>query len=196
MKAAVFQTILLLALLGGNAQDALADAPPGMTKEEVALAAPWCRYTQTIGHDRRAYQRMLEMYGFGFSHMHHYCWAQVDAMRLYKRKRGPDYASARRGIGNCNYVLNRTDPSFIFWKDTMVLKIRLTDLHVSRLQAIQHAQELVKGVPEFADGYTILADLLFKANRSADAHKVLAQGAEQASDKERFQRLRSALLSQ
>lgn len=193
MKIVACRAILLLALMSAPVIDAQASAPPGMTRAEIALTAPWCRYAQTIGQDVNAYKSMLERYGKGFSHVHHYCWAQVDAMRLYKRRQFPDYARADRAIGNCNYVLSRTDPSFIFWKDTMVLKIRLTDQYVSRVKAINHAEELVRELPEFADGYTILADLLIKSNRKTEAEEVLAIGARKATDKERFEQLKSVL---
>ena len=62
-----------------------------------------------------------------------------------------------------------------------------------RKSAIGTARKLIAEWPQHADGYTILADLLFKAKKRDEALAVLAKGSEMASDKERLERLKSIL---
>lgn len=180
----------LLALFLPTAQ---ASSPPGLTRHEMALTSPFCRHAQLFGHDKAAYREMLRRYGDGYRHIHHYCWAEIDAMRLYKHDTDPGYASVKRAIANLDYVLDQTSPSFAFWKDAMMLKARLIEQHAGPAHAIPLAQQIVQALPEFADGHILLAKLLLKTDRRADAMAVIDRGSQLVSDKSRFQQLKGAL---
>jgi hypothetical protein len=180
---------ILLALLLPAAQ---ADSPPKLTRHEMALTSPFCRHAQLFGQDQAAYREMLRRYGGGYRHIHHYCWAEIDAMRLYKHDTPPGYANVGRAISNLDYVLDKTTPSFEFWKDAMILKIKLTDQYRGAANAIPLAQQIVQALPEFADGYVLLARLLIKTQRREEAMAVLELGSQRVTDKKRFDQLKGA----
>lgn len=190
MKHLLLAATLLLTALA-LPLTAEADAPKNITAEERALLSPWCRHTNGLP----GYQEMLSKYGQGWSHMHHYCYAELDWLRLYKapRTKSRVHASHTRALSNLDYVLSRTNPDFAFWHEVMILKIRLVDRYVSPESALPLARALVNGRPELADSYTILADLLLKTGKRQEAQQVLAEGAEKASDQDRFARLKSIL---
>lgn len=191
MKRSQFALALLLLFNLAVPSPAGASSPKNVTDEEMALLSPWCNHTNGMP----GYQEMVNKYGQGWTHMHHYCYAELDALRLYKapRTRTGDRGSYARALNNLDYVLKRTTPDFAFWHEAMILKIRLVDRHVSQEAAIGFARQLLKGRPDLADSYTILAGLLLKSHKQEEAQQVLAEGAEKASDKERFERLKSIL---
>lgn len=188
LRATLGATLLALFLPAAQAS-----SPPGLTRHEMALTSAFCRHAQLFGNDKAAYREMLRRYGDGYRHIHHYCWAEIDAMRLYKHDTDPGYASVSRAIGNLDYVLDKTTPSFAFWKDAMILKTRLLDQHHGTRNAIPLAEQLVQALPDFADGYVILARLLLKEQRRAEAAAVLERGAERVDDKERYELLKKSL---
>ncbi len=170
---------------------ALASSPRDVTPEERALLSPWCNHTNGMP----GYREMLSRYGQGWSHMHHYCYAEIDSLRLMQpglnKPRG--YASVRRAISNLDYVLRNTGPDFVFWSDVMILKTRILDRSGDLAQAVKTAQQLVSGAPKLADGYTLLAGLLLKAGKREEARTILSVGQERASDQERFALQKSIL---
>lgn len=177
-------------------QSAFAGAPPDITPEERALMPRWCNYVQ--GWDDTSpveYKKMVDQYGEGWSHMHHYCWSLVDVFRLDQRalRKPPGYADARRAIGGLDYVLRNSPKDFVFRTEVLALRAKLMARYVGLDPAIKTAVQLVQEWPKYADGYTILADLLLKAKKRDEALAVLARGEELASDKERFARQKSIL---
>lgn len=183
--------LLLLTCALALSTPVFASAPRDVTPQERALLSPWCDHT--IG--KPGYPAMLSRYGNGWSHMHHYCYAEIDAMRLNRNPRGKPrgYAHVPRALGNLNYVIERTTPEFAFWKDAVILKIRIIERHVDPAQAIELARQLVRELPELADGYTILAGLLLKTGKRSEALEVLRTGEEKATDQERFALQKSIL---
>ncbi len=187
---APFALAVALALLLGPAPAVLASEPENVTAEERALWPPYCNHT----NGKPGYDAMFARYGTGWAHMHHYCWAFIDSLRL---NRSPSLKSHVKGhgraLGNLDYVLTRTTPQFVFRKDVLMLKIRLVERYESRADAIKLAAQLVAESPDFADGYAALAALLIRSGRRDEARRVLASGAEMVSDKERFERLKGTL---
>jgi hypothetical protein len=138
---------------------------------------------------------MLARYGEGWSHMHHYCWALVDVMRMSRPpaagRRG-GYFDAKRALQNIDYVVNQTEAPFPFRPEMLAQRARLLSRTGDLGGAIGTATVLVKEWPTLPEGYVLLAGLLQRADRREDAAAVLRKGDELVADKARYATLRQA----
>lgn len=186
------------ALLTVVASSALALPPPGLRPEERAMLPRYCEYVQgtAVGEARQAeYKRLMDLYGFPWSHMHHYCWALIDIARLERAAiaRPQGWANASRALNNIDYVLERCDSSFAPRAEVLASKAKLLMRTRNLEAAAETAQALTTEFPSFADGYTILAEILLRSGQRDEAVKILEVGANAATDKDRFARLKSIL---
>jgi len=75
----------------------------------------FCIYTQGWDDtDLNKYKKALKKYGFGWSHMHHYCVGLIDIQRAFSiigntKKRNFEF---RQAISQFQYVLKNTDMKF------------------------------------------------------------------------------------
>lgn len=195
---ALARTLAAAALLAGVASGALASPPLDIRPEERAMLPRWCDYVQgfAVGEARQAeYKRLMDRYGFPWSHMHHYCWALIDIARLERSaiSRPQGWASASRALENIDYMLERSDAGFAPRAEVLASKAKLLMRTRNFGPAGETAQVLTTEFPGFADGYTILAEVLLRSGHRDEAMKVLDAGATAATDKERFARLKSIL---
>jgi len=177
---------------------AFAAPPGGIRPEERALLPNWCNAVQGWLEKPGAqeeYRRLVASYGKGWTHMHHYCWALVDLGRLDRQagRRSGTRGNFSAAIGNIDYVLRNTEPGFPPRVEILTRKARALARHGTAQAAADTASQLVAEWPQHADGYVILADLLLKAGRRDQATRVLAQGSEKVTDKERFEKLKATL---
>ena len=187
---------LILAFLGTTAR---ADMPPDVTPEESGLLPAWCNYTMTWSRLRRddtQYRQFLARYGEGWSHMHHYCFALIDIMRLSRPKgiaeRRASYVDANRALQNIDYVLGQTDPKFAFRPEMLTQRTRLLTRTGNHKKAAETAQALVAEWPDLPEGYVLIAQMQKKAGNRAAATEILRKGDEQVADKDRYARMRKA----
>ncbi len=186
---------LMLVLVAAAAR---ADMPPDITNEEVNLLPGWCRNTQNFARrydTEPRYREMLARYGEGWSHMHHYCWALIDVMRLSRppaRGRRAGYVDANRALQNIDYVVNQTRAPFPFRPEMLVQRTRVLARTGDLKRAIETANALASEWPTLPDGYVLLAELLQRVGRRQDAAAVLARGDGLVEDKARYSALRQA----
>lgn len=197
-----FAKILAIVGLVLFLRPAMADRPPDVTQEEIAMLPPWCLVTQTftIGELRhRQYQAQVARYGESWTHMHHFCWAMLDSNRLYRANTGkpPQYANYTRAVGNIDYVLaaTRDNPAFIWRPDLYTHRAKLLRRANKINDALQTAEAFIKEWPQIPDGYVLIADLLTGASRRNEALAFLSQAEKLEGDKGRLERLKSAMLN-
>ncbi len=94
---------------------------------------------------------MVTRYGDGWTHMHHYCYALVDNMRLdrYSARNNPCYASWPRALANIDYVLRNTDTTrdFPFRQEALARKARLLARFSDPAAALATAGQLMAEWP-------------------------------------------------
>lgn len=187
--------LILLLLIAFAPERALA-WPRNTTQEELMLLPPWCAHTQASwGNRPDIYNSLVAKYGSAWTHMHHYCYGLINYSRLQRMKvprqhRDSVYHSALQDI---KYVLDRSDKTFAFRPEILITLTRLHMLAKAMKGAENSARTLVADWPEVADGYTLLADVLIRTDRRAEAVDLLKKGEEMSADKDRFQKLKSIL---
>jgi len=187
--------LVLLALASFAAH---AGAPRNVRPEERALLPRYCNYVQGYVAGPQAiaeYDRLVKVYGGGWTHMHHYCYALIEIARLDKRSiaRPAGYASPGGALDNIDYVLRNTEPGFTPRAEILARKARLQARYISVSDAFETADLLVQEWPQYPDGYVIQAELLLKAGERDKAMKVLDVGAQTVADKDRFDKLKGLL---
>lgn len=188
-------TAIALTLSAGLAR---ADMPPDITDAELGLLPSWCLATQTYSRKYKLepkYREFLAKYGEGWSHMHHYCWALIDVMRMSRApapgRRG-SYVDANRALQNIDYVVNQTEAPFPFRPQMLTQRARLLARTGDAKGAMATAYTLALEWPKLPDGYVLLADLQKRADRPADAAATLLKGDELVEDKDRYRQMRQA----
>ncbi|MCL4743887.1 MAG: hypothetical protein KJZ83_00580 [Burkholderiaceae bacterium] len=191
-RISLTRTISAVALSLGLTSGALADVPPNITPEERALLPRWCAYVQGGGGAQHpeVYKAMINRYGDGWTHMHHYCYALVDNMRLdrYSVRNNPSYANWSRAIANIDYVLRSTDTArdFPFRQEALARKARLQMRFSDPAAALATAGQLMAEWPTIPDGYIMVADILLRAGKREQALAILAKGEAAVEDKKGF----------
>lgn len=160
------------------------------------LLPPWCAHVQASwGNRPDIFNSMVAKYGFSWTHMHHYCYALINFSRLQRMKVPRQHEASVYGdaLQDIKYVLDRSDKTFAFRPEILITLTRLHMLAKAMKDAEASARTLVADWPEIADGYTLLADVLIRTDRRAEALDSLKIGEEMSADKDRFRRLKSIL---
>lgn len=189
--------MLVVATLGISAF-AHAAPPDKMTPNELSLLPRWCMDTQTFpgeSTDSRAYHSYVARFGPGWKHMHHYCWALVDQMRLSRAlsdKLRREHMVVRV-LDNIDYVLQNSPPDFQMRPEIYIRRASVLRL-ASRYQAATETLEaLVAEWPTSAVAYSALVEHLHGIGRTEDAKRVLALAETKVSDPQGLQIARNRI---
>lgn len=173
-----------------------------ITKEEMALTAPFCADTEAFGGKHQCtggrtpksyyWQNVL---GNGFCHLHHYCWAEITVVRAERhdisaRVREHLYGVA---IDDYKYVVRNSPADFVLLPEiyTRIGALELRINHPDKAnEAFARARELK---PDYWPAYSRWVEFLIKAGRPTDARALAKRGLENSPSAkvliEQYQRL-------
>jgi hypothetical protein len=169
-----------------------------MTEEEKKALPAWCAVSMAFDRQPRApghFDDMVQRYGEGWKHVHHYCWALASVMRYHSAD--PDLRNkshwAKSAIGDIDYVLRNAQPDFLLNREMMLRKVRLQISERWLTDAEKTARELVQRWPEFADSHGALAEVQLAASSAAEARRTLSAAAAVVKDGSRLDQIRRGL---
>lgn len=148
-----------------------------VTKEDLKLLPPYCKGTQLIrkvSGDTTPMGEYVKLYGNEFTHLHHFCWA-LNTENKYFRNPSSSYwkSMLNYAIGDLDYVINRSSPTFVFLPDIHLAKARIYSLQKQNGQAISSALKAIEIKPDYVRAYTFTSDLYITLGSKANAIKVL-----------------------
>lgn len=160
-----------------------------MTKQEKALLPPqYCTYTNSSPEAIRQpeiYQAQLNRYGEGWSHIHHYCRSIVYFMRFSRYGLTPVKRAevADRAIAEIDYTINNSPPEFPLMPMLLLRKAEYLYTFNRKRDAIQHLVDSLESIPDFPEGYALLAFYLKQTGNPTEAERVISRGREVVKDK-------------
>lgn len=172
MKLTNLYTFLMLTLASS-----MAIADQTVSKEDLKLLPPYCKGTQLIRNvsgDTTPIGEYKKLYGDEFMHLHHFCWALNTENQYYRNPSSPYRKSMlKHAIGDLDYVIKRSSPTFVFLPDIHLAKARIYSVHKQNGQAISSALKAIEIKPDYVRAYTFISDLYIKLGAKANAIKVL-----------------------
>lgn len=184
------QMLLPLALMALS-PGALALNTNQMTPQERAVLPEFCEFTQTFVQSDsagRRYQAYVRRFGKPWTSVHHYCWA-IAAMLRYNSpniQAQERQSLAQSAIGDIDYVLERSDPSFVLWYQIVSRKGRILILQKKFSEAEELAKSLIATFPKRADSYGLLAEVYYSSNRNNQARSVIERAKKEVDDLDRL----------
>lgn len=181
MNILVLPVVLVLVFESG-----LAGAMQISNKEELKGLPSFCKGTQLIrdiSGDTTPFTEYGKIYGPDFKHLHHYCWALNTENKFNKNPRSTHYwGLLPEAIGDLDYVLKASSPSFVFIPDIHLAKARIYLLQKQKAKAIGSALEAIASRPDYVRAYTFVSDLYEDMGNKANAIKTLQSGYSHAPD--------------
>lgn len=181
MKTLIFSLVFILGLASE-----LAGAMQITHKDELRGLPSFCKGTQLIrdiSGDTTPYSTYAQKYGSDFKHLHHYCWALNTENKFNRNPRSSHYwGMLPAAIGDLDYVLKASSPSFVFIPDVHLAKARIYLLQKQKAKAVGSAMEAIASRPDYVRAYTFLSDLYENMGNKADAIKILQSGYSHAPD--------------
>lgn len=177
-------TALLLLAFGLSSQ--MAEAVAVTSKDELKLLPAICKGTQAIRNvsgDKTPISEYKKMYGADFQHLHHYCWA-LNTENKYYRDPSSYHSKNMLGtaIGDLDYVIKNSRPTFVFLPDVYLAKARILALQKQNSQAAAAALQAINSKPELIPAYSFLSDLYVTLGDKKSAIKTLQSGLEHTPD--------------
>ncbi len=116
-------------------------------------------------------------YGFGYSHLHHYCWALTTENRVAITNPRDGKFWLDNAIGDIDYVLRQNkDPKFVFLPEIYVTKARILFKLDKAADAVPWLQKAIAANPKYLPAYARLSDYYAEKGDKAEAIKILNQG--------------------
>jgi tetratricopeptide (TPR) repeat protein len=167
----------------------------GVTENERGLLPELCAYTQTQDFgDERFHApspgaiKMVEKYGPGHWHSHHYCWGLVKLMRANKSgKSAQDRKSLRQqAIGEFDYMINNVPKDFLLLADIWTRRgIALNQIGQSE-QALKSFDRALAINSKFPAAHIEKLFLLQTINRTDVLGDAIAQADQAGISRERL----------
>lgn len=181
MIATRLYTFVILALTSGIA---LADQK--VTQEDLKLLPPVCKGTQLIREvsgDKTPFGEYKRIYGDDFMHLHHYCWALNTQNKYHKNPTSVYWRGMLPyAIGDLDYVIKNSSPTFVFLPDVYLAKARIYSLQKQNGQAIAAAHKAIETKPDSVRAYTFTSDLYENLGNKANAIKTLESALDHVPD--------------
>ena len=148
-----------------------------VNKEDLKLLPPYCKGTQLIRNvsgDTTPLGEYIKLYGNDFMHLHHFCWA-LNTENQYYRNPTSSYWKGMLiyAIGDLDYVIKNSGPTFVFLPDIHLAKARIYSLQKQNGQAISSALKAIEIKPDFVRAYIFVSDLYITLGNKANAIKIL-----------------------
>jgi len=148
----------------------------------------WCKSTRDGSWDENG--PWSEVFGEGWTHLHHYCRGMHKFNQGMKNWREP---MLRRNyitdsIGEFNYVLTRTSPQFFLRPEILVKRGQAMLVVGQDVEALQHFQEAISLRKDYAPAYAMLANFYLRKDDRESAREILKLGLTHVPDSEVLQR--------
>lgn len=145
---------------------------------EWARLPEYCAHTQAYHKDGPGYQNWIDRLGFGFSAMHHYCWALIKAHRAEvpgtpKHVRDALLASA---IDECSYVLRHTTSDFVLRPEVYLRSGQYAAALEDHARAIEFFEMSIKSKVNYWPPYLEIANVNLSIRRRQHAIDALQRG--------------------
>lgn len=140
----------------------------------------YCAHMGVLHQGRTAEGRQLRAaYGPDWEHMHHFCWALVDAQK------GSDH----QALANLDYVLRNSSKSFKMRPMVLKQKAQILELNNKLPEAVPVYRELVDVAPDEEDGYLGLARIFLRQGDQSTATEIVNLGLKNIPDSEKLKEL-------
>lgn len=174
-------------------------APDNATDMEIKAAAPYCMYAQgfplnyqnTTPATANAVQYWRSILGPAIAHIHHYCWARMNAARATRSGVSRERRKALRegAIADIRYVVERAPADFVLLPE---LHMYAGQLHILLSRPDLAERELRRAIelkPDFWPPFLHLATLLVDQKQTSRAREVVSQGLDKSPQAKPLQRL-------
>jgi tetratricopeptide (TPR) repeat protein len=158
----------------------MAEEPANVTREEWALIPAYCPHAQ--GWSRDWYgpdsMRWKAKIGPDFSHMHHYCWGQVNMLRAQKSNVSKQERKRLLELvrGDYLYVTKHSARDFVLLPEVYTrigeVELRLA-LYNEANKSFAQARALK---PDYWPAYSHWAEFLIRSGKRAEAKQVVKSG--------------------
>jgi tetratricopeptide (TPR) repeat protein len=172
-------------LVGGTALCLLAATQPAWSKgyTNSDFLPEYCKHTKDGEiKDPGQIRQYEQIFGPAFSHMHHYCRG---LLALHEAAQITDNPMLRDGkfrgaTGEFNYVLSRSDDSFVLRPEILVKKGMAALAVDDDIEAIKSFREAILLRPDYVPAYVALSNYLLKMGDRIEARRVLEAALEHA----------------
>lgn len=140
----------------------------------------YCAHMGVLMQGRTAEGRQLRAsYGPGWEHMHHFCWALVDAQKGYDGQ----------AISNIDYALRRVGRNFKLRPMVLKQKAQILMLNGRVSEAVPVYKEIIDVQPDIEDGYLGLANIFLQQGDKKTAREIVKQGLRHSPDSAKLKAL-------
>ncbi len=173
-----------------------ANTPQNMTPGEISRLPSYCADAQGMAPNSGTpsaptpqQQRWVAAMGEAFWHIHHYCWALLNANRatqagLTQQQRDHLY---RWAISDCMYVLNLSTREFVLLPEIYLRMGQFAIKAGQPIDAIDHFENSRQHKADYWPPYIELSKLHVALRRPQEAEKVLKAGLAVMPDEPRLQ---------
>jgi tetratricopeptide (TPR) repeat protein len=168
---------------------------------EVELLPPYCKHTQLFrdrvpgGNNAAEIERWSKLFGSSYSALHHYCWALMKTNRALFLARSTQTREfyLRGAVGEIDYVLERSSPSFVLLPELLTKKGE----NLLRLgrgpNAVVELQRAIETKPDYWPPYAALSDYYKDIGHRVLSREVLEKGISAAPDAQALRNRLAAL---
>jgi len=130
-----------------------------------------------ISRDPKPIQEYLAIYGSGYYHIHHYCWAiNLENSVFLMQDKLLRESKLRVALGGVQYSLDRSQPGFVFLPDMYAFKAKiLFTLHRDG-EAVVALRQAIEAKPDYVPAIARLSDYYVDNDDKAQAIKILEEG--------------------
>jgi len=177
MHKKTIRTITLLSFFSLYFFSILANAASfPRTEAEFSQLPPFCKARYSEGPSYKLWNKKLGRENF--IHIHHLCSGLNGINASFNiNKQHPGYArTLRSAISGIDYVLQRTDKSFVLYPGMLLKKGEALLLLNKPGEAITEIQEAISINPKYSPAYAKLSDIYKAQGDKVKAKKILEQG--------------------
>lgn len=192
-RRATSRVLTAVVLLAGM-YSSMAWCEPEMGERELALLPEYCRHTITFREkygSKEAQDMWFQRLGESFRAMHHYCWGLVNLQEAGRASTSAPHRQHlyRSAISNIDYVLERSDESFIL-RPELLTRRGETQAKLHQLgQAEASFREAFRLRADYWPAYKGLAEVYLQQRKPNLARETLETGLSKVSEKRVLRRM-------
>jgi tetratricopeptide (TPR) repeat protein len=167
--------------------------PMNYTEDQLPA---YCLHTQAGSvRDPAAIEQYQRVFGDVFHHMHHYCYALFNIQEALRLQDQPTLRATmiRNAIEDFDYVLDRSDSSFVLRPEILVRKGLALLLSKQDIAALACFREAIHLKPDFTPAYVAISNYFLRAGDVEAAKQALESGLKRVPHAAVLQRKLSAL---
>ncbi len=140
----------------------------------------YCMY-MGVNHANRFERgdKLRSIYGPTWNHLHHFCWALVDARKGYPYQ----------AIGNLDYVITRSAADFPLLPMVLLQKATILSVNNKYSDALEVYKEILNIKPDHEQAYLGMANIFIMQGDKKTAHVIVRQGLIHLPDSKKLKAL-------